>query len=373
MKVLHSQFLILDYIMVACKICSKKSELISTSLPICIDCIREGSERSLKIIERSHKDSRASFDLPHKPPKNGKVECPMCGNQCRMEDGEYGFCGLRYAKSGHLRTKGVGWLDWYYDPLPTNCVASFCCAGCTESGYPKFSYADGPEFGYKNLAVFYRACSFDCLFCQNYHFRESLGKRVSPEELLEKVDERTSCVCFFGGDPSPQINHTIRFAEKAKEKQRKLRICWETNGSMQLPYLKKITKIALESGGCIKFDLKAYDEKLNYALCGVSNKTTIDNFGHVSHFISERPNPPLLIASTLLVPGYIDVKEIKRIARFIAQFNPKIPYSLLCFHPQFYFRDIPVTSREHAYEAYDAALKEGLTNVHIGNKHLLLL
>ncbi|TES92598.1 MAG: hypothetical protein E3J87_04875 [Candidatus Cloacimonadota bacterium] len=112
--------------MVKCRICEKKSDMISKSLPLCLDCIREGSARSLKIIERSHKESRKSFDLPHKPHEKGEIKCPVCGNQCRMKDDETGFCGLRYAEKWLLRTKGVGWLDWYYDPLPTNCVASFC-------------------------------------------------------------------------------------------------------------------------------------------------------------------------------------------------------------------------------------------------------
>lgn len=360
--------------MAVCEICGRKSEFISKSLPICLDCIREDSDKSLEIIERSHKKSRKPYKLPQKPPEKGRVECPVCGNQCKIRDGEVGFCGLRYANDGRLRSKGTGWLDWYYDPLPTNCVASFCCAGCSQAGYPDYSHSKGPEVGYKNLAVFYRACSFDCLYCQNYHFRESLGRKVTPDDLSGAVDEKTSCVCFFGGDPSPQINHTLQFAKRASSKREGiLRICWETNGSMQMAYLRKITEIALESGGCIKFDIKVFDDKLSHALCGVSNKTTLSNFKYVSQFIKKRPDPPLLIASTLLVPGYIDVKEIKNIAKFIAGLNPDIPYSLLCFHPQFYFKDIPITPREFAYKAYEAVLKEGLTNVNIGNRSLLLL
>ena len=52
------------------------------------------------------------------------------------------------------------------------------------------------------------------------------------------------------------------------------------------------------------------------------------------------PVPPLLIASTLLVPGYVNENEVGGIARFIASINPDIPYSLLAYCPHFYMSDL---------------------------------
>ena len=89
--------------------------------------------------------------------------------------------------------------------------------------------------------------------------------------------------------------------------------------------------------------------------------------------VADRPGGrevPLLVASTLLVPGYIDAQEVKSIAKFIASIDDSIPYSLLAFHPQFFMSDLPVTSRKHADECCEAA-KSHLKNVRIGNVHLL--
>ena len=86
--------------------------------------------------------------------------------------------------------------------------------------------------------------------------------------------------------------------------------------------------------------------------------------------IKERP-PPFLIASTLLVPGYVDETEVSGIAQFIAGLDPEIPYSLLAFYPQFYLHDLPTTSRTHALRCKEAAEMAGLINVHVGNLHLL--
>ncbi len=49
----------------------------------------------------------------------------------------------------------------------------------------------------------------------------------------------------------------------------------------------------------------------------------------------------------------------------------KIPYVLLGFAPNFYMPDLPCTSVRQAEEAEDAARAAGLTQVRIGNRHLL--
>lgn len=128
---------------------------------------------------------------------------------------------------------------------------------------------------------------------------------------------------------------------------------------------------SLETGGCIKFDLKAFDEELHLALTGVSNQRTKENFARAAKRFGERPEPPLVVASTLLVPGYVDAEQVGKIARFIAQFDPRIPYALLAFAPQFFMSDMPYTSARHAREAEAAAKDAGLVNVRIGNRHLL--
>jgi pyruvate formate lyase activating enzyme len=119
------------------------------------------------------------------------------------------------------------------------------------------------------------------------------------------------------------------------------------------------------------FDIKAYDESLHFALTGISNRRTLENFGRAAKRFTKRPRGPLVIVSTLLVPGYVDVEEVAQIARFIAGINPDIPYSLLGFSPNYLMPDLPATSVHHAAEALKAARNAGLNNVRIGNRHLL--
>jgi len=136
-------------------------------------------------------------------------------------------------------------------------------------------------------------------------------------------------------------------------------------------YLDRAVSLSLKTGGCIKFDLKAFDDHLHRVLTGISNRPVLENFERAAGRFGERPDNPLVTVSTLLVPGYIGTDEVYQIARFIAGIHPDIPYSLLAFAPQFYMSDMPFTSARQAKEAEKAAYEAGLKNVHIGNRHLL--
>jgi pyruvate formate lyase activating enzyme len=287
----------------------------------------------------------------------------LCAQECRIGEAETGYCGLRTVRDSRLvNLAGIpqrGILEWYRDPLPTNCVADWVCAGRRQSGY-------------HNLAVFYASCTLDCLGCQNWHFRvasPNQSQGVTAKQLADVANAETFCVCFFGGDPASQMAHALAAARHLANQG--VAVCWETAGTANPKMLDFAVQLSLESGGCIKFDLKAYDEVLHTVLTGGSNRRSLENFARAARRVSERPDPPLVVASTLLVPGYVDAAEVARIAGFIADLNPGIPYSLLGFAPHFRMTDLPRTSARHALEAQAAARRAGLKNVHIGNRHLL--
>ena len=366
-----------------CLVCADKATSISDGLGVCLKCIRNKPEKALEITRRVHAKTRGAFGLPAEPPKDaGGLPCGVCANNCVIGAGNSGFCGLVRNVGGQLLRFGGtperGVLEWYYDRLPTNCVGWWFCPGCTGSGYPKYAYKPEAEYGYNNLAVFYGACSYDCLYCQNWHYRNLSAKHkpvMSAEALAAKVDKHVSCICYFGGDPSPQMPHSLEVSgmalEKASAEKRILRICWETNGYMNPKLAEKAARYALESGGNIKFDLKSWSEKSNIALCGVSNKPTLTNFRMIGEkFYKKRKELPVLCASTLLVPGYIDAEEVENIAKFISEIDSNIPYTLLAFYPCYTMHDLPTTSRKQATECQKAAEKH-LKNTRIGNINLL--
>ncbi|MGD8759103.1 MAG: radical SAM protein [Anaerolineales bacterium] len=352
-----------------CVLCGRRSRLITSALGVCRECIRSSPERALAVTAEAHRASRARFGLPGEPPRAEEgVGCVLCFRECRIPEGGFGYCGLRTVRGGRIRhmagTPARGLLHWYRDPLPTNCVADWVCTGSSRRGQ-------------HNLAVFYASCTLDCLFCQNWHFRttdpsiprQGSVEAMSAAELAQQANQGTHCVCYFGGDPGSQMPHALASAKYLADKG--VTVCWETAGTMNPRLLKKGLARALETGGCVKFDLKAFDENLHLALTGGSNNRTLDNFAYAAEAAKQRPSPPAVVASTLLVPGYVDAEEVASIAGFIAAHNPETPYALLAFHPHFEMIDLPPTSRSHAEAAHQAARSAGLSNVRIGNLHLL--
>jgi pyruvate formate lyase activating enzyme len=139
---------------------------------------------------------------------------------------------------------------------------------------------------------------------------------------------------------------------------------------MDRELLDQAARLSFESGGCVKFDLKAWNENVHVALTGVTNRRALENFRHLAALSLKRPDPPFLIASTLLVPGYIDENEVSALARFIASLNAAIPYTLLGFYPHFYMSDLPRTSWKHAQRCAEVCREAGLVRVKLGNPHL---
>ncbi|MGB7055336.1 MAG: radical SAM protein [bacterium] len=334
--------------------------MISKTMPYCPDCIRDRFEEIRCDIVEIHGETRRPYRLPQRiPDRDPGIKCQLCVNKCVIAEGECGYCGVRQNVGGKIVGPNKDWafVDWYHDPLPTNCVADWVCRG-------------SKHLGYTNLAVFYEACTFNCLFCQNWHFRHRKNRALT-EDLAKAADASTGCICFFGGDPTPFALHSLEVAKQLRERTRKFRICWETNGSISPEYMKKWAEYALASDGCIKIDFKTFSENLNIALCGTSNENTKKNIELVAGYMKKRENPPILIVSTLLMPGYIDEGELDSIAQFISSLNKDIPWSFLGFYPHFRFEDMPCTSRKQVEMALAIAEAHGIRNTHVGNIHLL--
>ncbi|MFX1375245.1 MAG: radical SAM protein [Promethearchaeota archaeon] len=374
-----------------CKFCGKADKIISNVLQVCRKCILDGDWNKIRPhIMEVHRQVRALVELPEKPPKAEKphirLKCNYCINECSLSENDVSYCGLRNIQknlSGELPlpSKSKGYIHGYIDPNPTNCCNAWFCPAGTSEGFPKYSNYKGPEYGTYSYAAFLYGCTFNCLFCQNASHKYFTKKYLFDLELLATQivkNKDITCICYFGGTPEAQlpfsINLSNKILEKVKQKNmdRKFRVCWEWNGSGNQDLIQKCMEIAIESGGNIKFDLKTFNEKLNIALCGVSNQRTLENFKFLAenYFGTRGKNMPEMSACTLLVPGYTTHKEVELIAKYIKSINDEIPYSLLIFHGDYQMRDLGITPRRQALKSLEIA-KKYLKRVNLGNKFLL--
>jgi pyruvate formate lyase activating enzyme len=285
-----------------------------------------------------------------------------------MNEGDVGFCNIRIVKDSRVveRYPGKAIVSWYFDPLPTNCVADWVCSVTKEK-------REGISHNrWKNLSVFYGSCNSDCLYCQNASYRKMMATGnplLTPEELANAADDYTTCVCYFGGDPAPNSEHSLKVSELIIKKK-PVRICYETNGNISKKWIDRISSVVDKTGGTLKFDIKAVSPNLYRIMTGISNSTMLRNFKELSTMKRNRQSE-FLVASILLVPGYVDLPEVQRICRFISENDSTIPTVLLGFYPHHAMNDLPRTSQSHANASLKIAKDEGLINVRIGNLSLL--
>lgn len=362
-----------------CLVCGMPATSTTRSLRICPTCLREHPSNALPFLRKAHGQRRVQLGLPATPPRSHRgIPCHVCANECSLGRGEIGYCGLKRNVKGRLQTLTTpshGRLHRYVDPHVTNCCAAWFCPAGTGAGFPRYSYTQGPELGYANLAIFLYGCNFDCFFCQNAtHRGVSTASVVTADTLVSQTQRNPaiSCWCFFGGSPEPQLPFTIHASRTVlASTDRRLRICFEWNGCGHPQLVRRAAELAVTSGGTIKFDLKAWTPALSEALSGVPNTRAYANFAMLAQDVyPRRPEVPVLLATTLLVPGYVDAVEVESIAAFIADLHPSIPYSLLIFHPDDQMTDLPITPLSQVAACYRAATRH-LTQVHIGNLHLL--
>ncbi len=363
-----------------CQLCGKNDGIFSRNLGICPECIDRFPDKAIEISSMVHSRYRTRWNLPPVVPRssNGKT-CKICSNQCSIAPDEIGYCGIWKNQKGKISSildSNQVLLYTYLDPLPTNCCNMHFCPGGTHSGYPKYSYTNGMEYGYYNLACFLYGCNFSCLGCQNDQHRDIQSAEVETlRNFLHKINknQHISCICWFGGSPEPQLPFVLRASRLVTQRftSRILRLCLEWNGAGNEKLVSRATELALKSGGNIKYDLKYFNPNLSKIISGVSNKQSYKNFEKTfDKYYYQRPKNPVLSATTLLIPGYVTTEEVESIAKFLSSLDENIPYSLLVFYPKSLLRDLPITPLKQVKDCLEIA-KNYLQNVHLGNEHLL--
>ncbi len=317
-----------------CALCGAPA---SRFLRVCRECILNRWDEAERYVREAHARARRELGLPPEPPRRGK-RCGACVNDCRIPEGGRGFCGVVVNREGTLVREHRGRA--YLDPHPTNCVGAWVCPGATSAGYPRYTDTKGPELGRYNLAVFYAGCSHHCFFCQNHEHWVEEG-RLDAERLARRArDEDVTCVCFFGGDPTPHHDQVLELGERWEELG--VRVCLETNGSLDPRIMRRIAEVCYESGGGFNMDVKAYDPRIYRALTGSDPENTFKNLELIGEEF-HRDDPPILRPSVLIVPGYVTPEEVEKIAEFLASVNESVPLKLLQHVPHYHSLDLGYT------------------------------
>ncbi len=283
------------------------------------------------------------------PSGEGKVLCTLCPRECRIGDGQNGFCFIRQNRGGRLVTTGWGRTTGFaVDPvekkplnhfLPGSTVLSFGTAGC-------------------NLG---------CRFCQNWDISKARLVEAASEDAWTParvvdlaVQVRSPGLAFTYNDPIIWAEYAIDVAKEARA--RGLFTVFVTNGYVTPSAREEI----FPHMDATNVDLKAFTEEF-YA------RTTLSHLAPVLDTLEwlGRESDCWVEVTNLMIPGLNDGEdETRALAGWVvSHMGEDVPVHFTAFHPDYKMLDRPRTPGRTLTRAREIARAEGLRHVYTGNVH----
>lgn len=278
---------------------------------------------------------------------SGKILCEACAHACKLEEGEYGICGVRKVEGGELKLLVYGLAAAInIDPVEKK---------------PMFHFLPASRaFSFGTLG-----CNFSCTFCQNFdisqypkeHNHRIVGRELLPQKIVDlALENGCRSIAYTYNEPIVFFEYTYDTAKIAHEKG--LKNIYVTSG---YETRKAIDLLAPYIDG-MNIDIKGFTDEFYKEICGAKLKPVLEavKYAHERGIWVE--------ITTLLIPEKNDSdEEIRGIAKFIAALDTFIPWHLSAFHPTYKMLDVPRTPEATLLRAYRIGVEEGLKYVYIGN------
>ncbi len=278
-----------------------------------------------------------------------RVHCFLCSHHCRIAEGEFGFCGVRQNVGGTLYTQVYAKpIAMHVDPIEKK---------------PLYHFLPGS----RSFSLATIGCNFHCGFCQNWQISQASVKdgfdapqdEVFPEEIVRRaLENECASISYTYTEPTIFFEYAFEIAQLAKTKG--LRNNFVTNGYMTRQAIELI-KPYLDAANV---DLKFFSEDAYKRNCHGTLEPVLDSIRLM------RAHNIWVEVTTLIVPGENDSPEqLKGIAGFIAGVDPRMPWHISRFHPDYRLTGLPATPVEALKQAEEIGRKAGLAYVYIGNVH----
>ncbi len=278
--------------------------------------------------------------------EDGKVECYLCAQRCRINPGKRGKCGVRENRDGALWSLVYGKVIAHHvDPIEKKPLFHF---------YP----------GTRSFSIATAGCNFRCLFCQNADISQSpresrsiIGRNASAKDVVEMA-RQSDCesISYTYTEPTVFMEYALDVARLAHEVD--IKNVFVSNGFM--------TEEALEAASrfldAANVDLKAFTDKFYSEQCGAHLKPVLETLERMKKY------GIWLEVTTLLIPGLNDdPRELRDLAGFLVSLGPETPWHVSRFHPTYLLMDRPPTPVETLRKAREIGLEAGLRYVYTGN------
>lgn len=270
--------------------------------------------------------------------------CDLCFHQCRLLEGQIGYCRARQNVNGRIISLNYGLLTSIaLDPIEKKPFMRF---------HPGSWILSVGSFG----------CNLHCPFCQNYSISQvdpahATTHRISPQSLVDMALETKAQgnigIAYTYNEPLIAFEYVYDCAVLAKSKG--LLNVLVTNGTISSTYLQKLLPLI----DALNIDLKGFTQAFYSNLGG--------NLDAVKECIEIANESSHVEITTLIIPGENDSdKDMEAECAWLASINPDIPLHLTRFFPNYLWVDHPMTPIE-TLERLAQVARRHLTTVAIGN------
>jgi pyruvate formate lyase activating enzyme len=279
---------------------------------------------------------------------DGRLQCDLCPRDCRLRDGQRGFCFVRRRRGDAMVLTTWGRSSGFcVDPIEKKPLAHF---------YP----------GSSVLSFGTAGCNLGCRFCQNWDLsraadQDRLADQATPDQIAERaVALGCRSVAFTYNDP-------VVFAEYAIDVAQACRALGVGTVAVTAGYVHAAPRAELFSVmDAANVDLKGFSEAFYRRRC----------LGHLTPVLETlealvQDGRTWVEITTLLIPGLNDTEaEVAALVEWIAgHLGREVPLHFTAFHPDFELRHLPPTPPATLARARRQALAAGLRHVYTGNVH----
>ena len=279
---------------------------------------------------------------------DGRIQCDLCPRECRLAEGQRGFCFVRAREGNQMVLTTYGRSSGFcVDPIEKKPLAHFL------PGSSVLSFGTA-------------GCNLGCRFCQNWDISKArefdrLTDQASPDAIADAaVRAGAHSVAFTYNDPTIFAEYAIDVARVCRA--RGLKTIAVTAGYIN-PEPRRDLYAVMDAANV---DLKAFTEDFYSRITAGHLDRVLDTLVYL-----KRETTVWFEITTLLIPGYNDSdREIAEAAQWIAwELGPDVPLHFSAFHPDYKMMDVPPTAPETLRRARARAMQEGLRYVYVGNVH----
>ena len=291
--------------------------------------------------------------------ENKQVDCFLCSHRCRIQEGKFGFCGVRQNIRGILYTHSYGRLIAVnIDPVEKKPLYHFL------PGSSAFSIASA-------------GCNFRCGFCQNWEIsqlgfgnrrpnhgsptsdfiNQQPGEDFSADKVV-KLAKQNNCgsIAYTYTEPTIYFEFALETAKLAKEAG--LYNIFVSNGYMTAEAID-LLRPYLDAAN---IDLKFFKDSSYQKICSARLEPVLDSIRLL------KDAGVWIEVTTLVIPGENDTPdELSGIAKFIFGISKDIPWHISRFHADYKFNRYPSTPERTLKLAYELGNSAGLHYVYAGN------